>query len=205
VPNLWTYTITGDEFSWILPTIGLWFSSLIFRDDQDRSWLNTGRPSAFALTLFFNPNGFLTAMKQEVVRKHKQDKWSLDDVVDRTEATNFERVEQVRAPPAEGVYVHGLFLDGSAWNRHDNLLVESEPKKLFTSMPVLFVTANSKTDQVKVRKEMFGPQGPYECPVYKYPKRTDRFFIFIVTLRCTEVKPPAHWTLRGVALLCNTD
>jgi len=205
VPNLWTYTITGDEFSWILPTIGLWFSSLIFRDDQDRTWLNTGRPSAFALTLFFNPNGFLTAMKQEVVRKHKADKWSLDDVVDRTEATNFERVEQVRAAPAEGVYVHGLFLDGAAWNRHDAMLIESTPKVLSVPMPVLYVTANSKSDQQKVRKEMFGAQGPYDCPVYKYPKRTDRFFIFFVTLKCTEVKPPAHWTLRGTALLCNTD
>ena len=37
VPRTWIYTVTGDEFSWILPTLGLWFSSLIFRDDQDRS------------------------------------------------------------------------------------------------------------------------------------------------------------------------
>ena len=31
VAKLWTYTIAGDEFSWILPTLGLWFSSLITR------------------------------------------------------------------------------------------------------------------------------------------------------------------------------
>ena len=81
-------------------------------------------------------------MKQEVVRKHKADKWSLDDVIDRTEVSNFERAEQVRAPPAEGVYVHGIFLDGGGWNRHENQLIESEPKKLFTPLPVLFITAS---------------------------------------------------------------
>lgn len=55
VPRLWAFTITGDEFSWILPTLGLWFSSLITRDEQDRAWLNNGRPTCYWLTGFFNP------------------------------------------------------------------------------------------------------------------------------------------------------
>merc|ERR1711988_1966552 len=70
-PSMWIFTVAGDEFSWILPTIGLWFSSLLLRDEQDRTWLHTGRPNTYWLTGFFNPNGFLTAMKQEVVRRHK--------------------------------------------------------------------------------------------------------------------------------------
>merc|ERR1712054_452203 len=156
VPNLWTFTVAGDEFSWILPTIGLWFSSLISRDDQNRSWLTNGRPTSFWLTGFFNPQGYLTAMKQEVVRRHKADKGSLDDVVNRTEATTFERVEQVRAGPQEGVYIHGLFLDGAAFNRQEGILVESEPKRLFVLVPVFFVSANSKVEQAKLTKEMFG-------------------------------------------------
>jgi hypothetical protein len=35
-------------------------------------------------------------MKQEVARKHKAEKWALDDVVYHTEVTTYERVEQVR-------------------------------------------------------------------------------------------------------------
>ena len=81
----------------------------------------------------------------------------------------------------------------------------SEPKKLFVSLPVLFVSGNVKQAEVKVCKDMFGPAGAFECPCYKYFARTDRYFIFLVNLRCPPEKPKSHWTLRGVALLCNTD
>ena len=95
VPHYWENTLTGDEFSWRLPSLGLWFTSLINRDDQDRVWLNGGRPICYWLTGFFNPNGCLTAMKQETTRKHKAERWALDDVVYHTEVTTFERQDQV--------------------------------------------------------------------------------------------------------------
>ena len=104
VPAVWVFTVAGDEFSWILPTLGLWFSSLISRDEQDRTWLNNGRPNCYWLTGFFNPQGMLTAMKQEVTRKHKAEKWALDDVVYHTEVTTFERVEQVGVWDQEKCY-----------------------------------------------------------------------------------------------------
>merc|ERR1711904_16239 len=134
-----------------------------------------GRPLTFWLAGFFNPQGLLTAMKQEVTRKHKKEQWALDDVVYHTEVTQFEKESQVRQPPDEGIYLHGLFLDGAAWSKAENSLVESEPKKLFTLLPVIHVTGNIKGDAAKQRRAMFGAQGPYECPVYKYPSRTDRF------------------------------
>ena len=71
VPHTWLFTPGGDEFSWLLPTLGLWFASIIARDAQNRAWLNTGRPHTYWMTGFFNPQGFLTAMKQEVTRMHK--------------------------------------------------------------------------------------------------------------------------------------
>ena len=209
VPHYWENTLTGDEFSWRLPTLGLWFTSLNRRDEQDRGWLCSGRPglegrpSCFWLTGFFNPNGCLTAMKQEVTRKHKSEKWALDDVVYHTEVTNFEQQGQVRSPPPEGIYIYGLFLDGGAWSKHEGHLVESEPKKLFVPLPVLFVTGNAKIPEEKARRDMFGVQGPYEAPVYKYASRTDRYFIFYANLKCTAEKYPNYWALRGVALLCN--
>jgi len=207
VPTMWLVTVAGDEFSWILPTLGLWFSSLLMRDEQDRSWLMGGRPNTYWLTGFFNPQGMLTAMKQEVCRKHQKDalKWALDDIVYHTEVTSYMNVESVKSPPAEGCYVHGLFLEGGAWSKDQNMLVESEPKTLFVPLPVLMVSANLKTEEARSRREAYGAQGPYDCPCYKYRSRTDRYYIFQVTLRCTPEKNPAFWTLRGVGMLCNTD
>lgn len=206
-PRSWIFTVAGDEFSWILPTLGLWFSSLLARDDQDRTWLYNTRPYSYWLTGFFNPQGMLTAMKQEVCRRHQKDtpKWALDDIIYHTEVTHYEKVEQVKSSPAEGAYVHGLYLEGGAWSKDQTSLVESEPKVLYVPLPVLFCTAYQKTDELKSRRENYGSQGPYDCPCYKYRTRTDRFYIFMVTLKCTPEKNPTFWTLRGVCLLCNTD
>lgn len=158
------------------------------------------QPNSFWLTGFFNPNGCLTAMKQEVTRKHRSQKWALNDVVYHTEVTNFERPEQIKAPPEEGMYIHGLSLEGGAWSIKEGNLVESAPKEMFSSLPILFVTANERRAESKA----LGRQLVYECPVYKYLSRTDRYFIFVAHLTVKQDQSPNHWTMRGTALFCNT-
>lgn len=41
--------------SWEAATLGNWFLGLLQRHDQLSKWLNTGRPKAYWLTGFFNP------------------------------------------------------------------------------------------------------------------------------------------------------
>ena len=48
--------------------------------------------------------------------------------------------ESLKEGPSEGVYVYGLYLDGCAWSSREDKLVDSEPKKLYNALPVLFVT-----------------------------------------------------------------
>ena len=108
--------------------------------------------------------------------------------------------EQLRNPPPEGVYVSGLSLDGAIWDKSSASLAEAKPKVLFCEMPILFVTAVSKTAK---KSGDLGPFGGFSCPVYKYVRRTDRYIIFSVNLP-TQQKPD-HWILRGVALLCFTS
>ena len=194
VPQTLALTLTGDEFSWRLPSLGLWFTSLLNRDEQYRSWLNSGRPNSFWLSGFFNPAGLLTAMKQEVTRKHKSEKWALDDVVLFSQVTNYENPNQVKTPPDEGIYVHGLSLEGAAWSRAEGNLVESEPKILYTDLPVLYITG--------MRKTKADPR-IYECPIYKYSERGDKYLLAFANLNCPPDKPPSHWILRGACLLAH--
>ena len=55
-------------------------------------------------------------MRQEVTRSHFQDGWALDCVILHNEVLRKNR-EEIRAHPAEGVYVYGLLIDGAAWDR----------------------------------------------------------------------------------------
>jgi len=202
VPSKWTHDASGQEISWLLPNIGGWFTGLLDRQQQLNSWLENGRGimKGYWMTGFTNAQGFLTGMRQEVTRQHIKDQWALDDVITHTEILSQE-LDRIKDVPDEGQNIHGLFMEGGRWNRAEQRLDESEPKKLFVSLPVIFVTAV----QAKERKKgaEYGPNGPYDSAVYKYPKRNDRYLIFRMLMK-TEVHP-AHWKLRGVCVVAQTD
>lgn len=200
-PVTWYMDASGAEIAWTLPTLALWFTGLLEREKQLLTWLNSTRPTTFWLTGFFNPQGFLTAARQEVTRRHKAEKWALDDVVLKTDALNDVDNKRIKGPPAEGVYVHGLFLEGCSWDRTTKQLKEAAAKELFTPFPVLHITAVTS----ERAKKIYGPSNGffYDCPCYTKPRRTDQAYVFTVKVP-TDVHPN-HWVLRGVALLCSKD
>merc|ERR1712154_371022 len=141
-------------------------------------------------------------MRQEVTRQHKKDSWALDDVVTHTEVLAYD-LERVKDVPDEGQNIFGLFIEGARWNRGEGKLDESEPKKLFQPMPVIYVSAVTAKERKAGGKNDYGQYGPYDCAVYKYPKRNDRYLLFRLNLK-TDIHP-SHWKLRGVCLLCSTE
>ena len=122
------------------------------------------------------------------------------------------------------MFIHGLFLEGAAWNKQ-GFLEESEAKDLKTlykDFPLMLVTAelekpdpNARGPAAKgkeTREQLL--QTHYECPVYKYKKRTDKYLIFKVLLKpdnanepnkAAAFPPKINWRLKGVALLCTTE
>eukprot|EP00767_Chilomastix_cuspidata_P003100 gnl/Chilomastix_cuspidata/322.p1 GENE.gnl/Chilomastix_cuspidata/322~~gnl/Chilomastix_cuspidata/322.p1 ORF type:complete len:2547 (-),score=680.75 gnl/Chilomastix_cuspidata/322:1353-8993(-) len=185
VPESWL------KVSWPSATLGFWLSDVISRADQYTAWLEKGKPKSFWMTGFFNSTGFLTSMKQELTRLHK---WPLDQVNLRTSVMKFVDKSQVTQPPEEGVYIHGLFLDGAAWDRRTMRLVDQPPKILFTPLPVLHVSA--------ANTPLADTSRLYQCPVYKTANRTDLNYIFHVWLPTEDA--PKKWIMRGTALLCST-
>ncbi|XP_072296528.1 dynein axonemal heavy chain 8-like [Eucyclogobius newberryi] len=184
IPNIWR------KISWESSTLGFWFTEILERNKQFYSWVFDGRPKTFWMTGFFNPQGFLTAMRQEVTRANKG--WALDTVTLTNKVLEQTR-EEITTSPSEGVYVYGLYLDGAGWDKKNGHLIESSPKVLFTLLPVIHMYAVNSTAPVDPRL--------YVCPVYKKPRRTDLNYITAVVL--PTVQFPDHWIMRGVALLCD--
>jgi len=140
------------------------------------------------------------------------------------------RVEKSLPTRAQGVFIHGLFIQGASWNKSvpGGFVEEQTGKEMFQTFPVMHVTAQSTAAVVdrnpnatKKPTELERQQKhDYYCPVYKYPKRSDRYLIFRFYMKAeppaaTEpgakqvakkddsgLKPAQAWKLRGVALLC---
>ncbi|VDN95862.1 unnamed protein product [Rodentolepis nana] len=188
VPSSWT------KNSWDSSTLGFWFTELLERNAQFSTWLEKGRPSSFWMTGFFNPQGFLTAMRQEISRSHEG--WSLDSAVLSSQVTKFN-ADEIHESPSEGVYVCGLFIEGASWDRKVGRLIEARPKILYEPMPVVYLFAIQEK-----RKAVAEARATYNCPLYRKPKRTGLTYVTSLELNCT--KNPDHWIKRSVALLCDT-
>jgi dynein heavy chain len=113
-----------------------------------------------------------------------------------------------------------LFLEGAGWNR-GRYLEDSEPKVLFSSFPIMVVSAiSTQKDErpgaakPKVDFELM-KKTHYYCPVYKYPKRNDKYLIFRCYLKADPgqgtqnpnrgMTAPMKWKLSGVSLLCTKE
>jgi len=204
VPKRWTHDASGAEISWLLPSIGGWFTGLLDRYAQLNTWLENGRKDmkSYCITFFTNAQGFLTGIRQEVTRQHKKDQWALDDVATHTEVLTVDP-ERVREMPDEGQNIHGLHIEGARWNRTEGKLDESEAKKLSQPMPVIYITAMTGK-ALRDSGVSYGQSDRYNAAVYKYPRRNDRYLIFRLLLKTVEYHP-YHWRLRGACLVAQTE
>lgn len=89
--------------------------------------------------------------------------------------------------------VQFFFNVGASLDRKTGKLIESKAKILYEPMPVIYMYAINTTSGKDPRL--------YECPIYRKPQRTDQKYVGSIDFE-TDYNP-RHWTLRGVALLCD--
>eukprot|EP00761_Pharyngomonas_kirbyi_P000786 gb/GECH01000787.1/.p1 GENE.gb/GECH01000787.1/~~gb/GECH01000787.1/.p1 ORF type:complete len:1788 (+),score=484.11 gb/GECH01000787.1/:1-5364(+) len=183
VPKRWV------KISWYCPIFAYWWSNFLRRIDQFQSWLEQGPPVCVWFPGFFNPQGFLTAIKQQSIGIG----WSLESVALRAEVLRKDK-DQIFKYPQEGVYIYGLSLESAQLKGNPPRLIDSPPKQLFSLMPVIHL-------KVIHSSEVRHDQKSFECPVYKQPRRTAQHYIFDISLNTDE---PQKWITRGVAALCDT-
>lgn len=82
---------------------------------------------------------------------------------------------------------------GASLDRKTGKLIESKAKVLYEQMPVIYIFAINTTAGKDPRL--------YECPIYRKPQRTDAKYVGSIDFETDS--NPRHWTLRGVALLCD--
>jgi dynein heavy chain len=154
VPAAWTNVAYPS-----LKPLGPWFKDILQRLDFLQVWIDRGVPYVYWISGFFFPQGFLTASLQNYARKYKYP----IDTVSFTFVMKDEAVQEL-TPCADGCYIHGLFLEGSRWDKEVKSLVDPKPKELFSPMPVIHMLP----EQYRATPQ----SGIYRCPVYKVLTRT---------------------------------
>ncbi|CAM9264903.1 unnamed protein product [Hapterophycus canaliculatus] len=101
-----------------LKPLGPWYQDLLDRLGFMSSWVDHGIPPVFWISGFFFPQGFLTAGQQNFARKH-------DVPIDSTSFSFHFKDEPhtALAKPEDGIFIHGLFLEGACWDKSMRTLV----------------------------------------------------------------------------------
>ncbi|XP_069339031.1 dynein axonemal heavy chain 17 [Eulemur rufifrons] len=167
--------------------LAAWYADLLLRIRELEAWTTDfALPTTVWLAGFFNPQSFLTAIMQSMARKNE---WPLDKMCLSVEVTKKNR-EDVTAPPREGSYVYGLFMEGARWDTQTGVIAESRLKELTPAMPVIFIKA--------IPVDRMDTKNIYECPVYKTRIRGPTY---VWTFNLKTKEKAAKWILAAVALL----
>jgi dynein heavy chain len=121
------------------------------------------------------------------------------------QVASFSDPEQVTSPPVDGIFVHGLYIDGARWDTKGGCLVESEPGEMVAPLPVVHFQPLKESGPAAEKQ--------YECPLYKTSVRAGVLsttgqstnFVLCVSLPIRAGTDSDYWVLQGVALLCMLD
>lgn len=253
VPQAWL------AVSWPVDALGTWMSGLKARAEQLHQWSNPrgGSLRTFWLPGFFFPRALMACMRQDLYRTTSAsggatDGFQLDNYSLRFDATRYASPEALPGPSpvidggssstwnagavggggdSSCYFVHGLQLEGAAWDREALCLTAPPPRQTSCPLPVIRVSlidngaasgggglhaapnpssggggGHSVSQQASSSsRHHHGSAAMYTfpCPVYQSSRRTMAQHVVDVPLRCNQ--PPGVWTLAGTAAVLNVS
>ena len=189
VPISWTllaYPSKRGLASWLVNLVKRIDQLNLFRDEPLQI------PKVIMISRFFNPQSFLTAIKQVIGRKNNAE---LNKLYIQTEVTK-KSIEEIEGIAREGAYVYGFILEGARWDTQMGQLEESKPKEMFFQMPVVYCKAMPVPTEGKEDRTL------YQCPVYKTEDRGNTY-VFTAQLKTRYL--PRKWILAGVVMLMDVE
>ncbi len=182
-----------------LKSLASWLPDLIARTLQLTTWTtNVHLLKSTWLPGLFNPNSFLTAIKQVTARCKEL---PLDFMTNRSFITNWHETSDLPAAHTNGgVFIHGLYLEGAGWEegkgQEEGYLADSKMKELFVALPI--------TNCFSVHINEMSWENMYHCPVFITSLR-GATFVFQTNVRLDTDDSECRWILAGAAILLSDD
>ena len=179
-----------------LKPLASWFRDLQERMEFMDDWLKNGNPLSYWMPGMFYPQGFMTGVLQTHARQYKI---AIDKLNFSFEIMTAEKAEEIEEKPEDGVYIHGLYMDGARFDRDSMQIADQYPGKMFDTMPVILF---KPVEDYKPEPE------DYQAPLYKTSVRagvlstTGQSTNYIVSVSIPTKDAPSLWVQRAAALLC---
>jgi hypothetical protein len=185
-------------------SLASWLAGLTDRSTQIRAWLRSGLPKSIWLGGLLSPRAFATAVRQDAFRNAPGMKGrvlSVDSLVLYGQVTTIPDEKSISTPPVpgEGVFVHGLVIQGAEWADEGLAEISLRTQTLQEELPVVSLSAIPEQEARRATARA-GPVAPLECPVYASPLRGDECRVCSILIPTREQRAE-HWIIRGVAVL----
>lgn len=159
-----------------------------------QNWIDNGTPKVFWISGFFFPQAFITGMTQNYARKKVI---AIDQLMYEFDILDTLTYQEITEKPEYGVYIYGIFLEGTSWNYKKHIIDQPIPKELFSDLPLMHIFPTVEKEAGKTPK--------YNCPMYKVVSRqgtlstTGHSTNFVMNIELASREKEDTWIRAGVA------
>merc|ERR1719487_458719 len=107
---------------------------MILRVQFFEDWIERGKPYCYWISSFYFPQGFLTSVLQGYSREKQI---PVDRLAFEFNLLSTSETDEIDDYPEEGIFVHGIFMDGSAWDFDLAVIAPQDYGVMFVKAPIV--------------------------------------------------------------------